>query len=296
MEVKKEFFDELEKLQLHNDAIKEIILVHGGVKPSTRITLSGSQLKSFQEFSREYGLYITESDHKVIAKGDTGKGGWKNKVLGIVDKNSKEGDPSYYIARSKEMVDEAKDAEFLDSNKFGQSLGYPKCCQEFFKQYFILANKKQCDFVLYTLSETKEDYPYDFYNNYASRYFGYSLLSHFPCSFNCKESSNLAKNYYEMLKKYSKKWANTFLYCQKSAIIYTEYRGIFLLKNFELDGNVLRYGDSYWLYSTIINKNLHILNGANNILINSKNNFSARKGERVLKNFRGENVGLMIFG
>ena len=296
MKARKEFFDELKKLQLHNDVMKEIILVHEGVKPLTRIMLPQSQLKSFQEFLREYGFYIAESGYKVISKRDRGKGGWRNKILRIVSADSREGDPFYYIAKSEEIAEEAKAAEFLSSDKSGQLLGYPECCQKFFKKYFALANEKQCDFVLYTLSETREDYPYDFYNNNASRYFGYSLLSHFPCSFNCKESSSLAKSYYDMLKKYSKKWADMFIYCQKSAIIYTEYRGVFLLKNFELDGNVLRYGDSYWLYSTIINENLHILNRADNILINSKNNFSARKGERVLKNFKGENVGLMIFG
>ena len=261
-------------------------------------------LKSFQELSRKYGLYIAESDYKVIFKRDMGKGTWENKVLGIVGINSVVGDQYCYIAKSREIADEAKAAEFSkDSSKFGQLLGFPKCCQEFHRKYVVSANKKQGDFVLYTLMETKESYPYDFYNNYASRYFGYSLLSHFPCSFNCKESSNLAKSYYDVFKKYSKEWADKFLYYQKSAIIYTECGGVFLLKNFELDelnGNVLRYYNSYGLnsyrlYSTITNNNLNLLKRADNILIGSKNNFSVCKGNRVLKTFKGDDVGLLIF-
>ena len=261
------------------------------------MTLTEPQIKLFQDFSEKCELYASGSDYRIILKKDTGKGSFGNKAVGTARIDSKEGYRYYYIARSKKIADEAKNAEFSrDSDKFGRSLGFPRCCGEFYRKYYELAKQKQFDFTLYTLKETREDYPYDFYNNNASRYFGYSLLSHFPCSFNCKESSSLAKSYYDVLKKYSKKWADMFIYCQKSAVIYTEYRGVFLLKNFELDGNVLRYGDSYWLYSTIINENLHILNRADNILINSKNNFSARKGERVLKNFKGENVGLMIFG
>ncbi|MBN2013758.1 MAG: hypothetical protein JW778_01120 [Candidatus Altiarchaeota archaeon] len=296
MKDKKGFFDELKSLRLGCDAIKDIVLVYDGVKPSTRLMLPQYSLKSLQEFLVRYGLCIIRSDYKVVTKKDRSKGGWGNKILRIVDANSDEGEPSYYIAKSDEIAKEAKTADFVDPDEFGQTLGYPICCQEFFKKYFPLANEKQCDFVLYTLKETKEDYPYDLYNNNASRYFGYSLLSHFPCSFNCKESSKLARSYYKVFERYSPSWANNFIYCQQSAIIYTEYGGIFLIKNFELNGDILRYGKSSRLYSTITNKNLELLSRGNNILIKSKNNFSIRQGDRLLKTFKGENVGLLVFG
>jgi len=305
MKSRKEFFNELTKLRLSNDIIKGVVLVHSGVKPSAVIMLFESQLpdnqlKLFKELLRDYGLCIAEADYKFILKRDAGKGGWANKGHRIAKADSREGNRPYYIyyyiARSKELADEIRNGKFPDPEGFGQVMGYPGCCRDFYIRYIDLAHGKQGDFTLYSLAETKEDYPYDFYNNYVAQYFGYSLLSHFTCSFNCKESSNLARRYYGALKKYSKGWADMFLYCQKSAIIYTEYKGIFLIKNFELDGNVLRYGDSSWLYSTITNKNLHLLKEANNILINSKNNFSVRKGDRILKTFKGDNVGLMIFG
>lgn len=299
MEITKEFFNKLKKFQLHNDVTKEIVLVHSRVKSSTRITFSESLLTTIQKFLGEYGLCMEESGYRIVAKRDRGKGGWKNKTLRVVSPESGEGDPIYYIAGSNEILNEIGSAEFSgNSSKFGQLLGYPKCCQDFFKKYFRLANEKQCDFVLHTLSETKGDYPYDFHNNYASRYFGYSLLSHFPCSFNCRESSDLAERYYNALKKYSKKWADMFPYHQKSAIVYTEYSGVFLIKNFGLEGDVLkflRHSDSYFLSGTIVNDNSNLLRKSDNILIDSRNNFSARKGERVLKTFKGENVGLLVF-
>ncbi len=89
-----------------------------------------------------------------------------------------------------------------------------------------------------------------------------------------------------------------FPYHQKSAIVYTEYSGVFLIKNFGLEGDVLkflRHSDSYFLSGTIANNNYNLLRKSNNILIDSRNNFSARKGERVLKTFKGENVGLLVF-
>ncbi len=292
----KAFFKGLKKLGLSNDIVKDTVLVHEGVKPASRVALGGSRLESFKEFLGGYGLYIAESDYKIVGKKDKGKGSWDNKVLRIVGVDAKEGNQHCYIARSLEKADELKNVEFLDPDILGQLLNYPKCCRRFFRKYFAFANRKQGDFILCTLSETQEKYPFDFYNNYAAHYFGYSLLSHFPCSFNCEQSSDIAKSYYLALKKYSVKWADTFLYTQKSAIIYTEYSGIFLLKNFYMDGNILRYSNSSWLYSTITNKNLYLLNEADNILIDSKNRFSARKGDRVLKTFEGENVGLLVFG
>jgi hypothetical protein len=296
MKGRRDFLDDLKKLHLSNDITKELVLVHGGVKPSIRIVCPDSDVKSFKELLGEHGLHIAESRFKVISERDRGKGCFSNKARGLVSTDSKEGDMYYYVARSGARADEARDVEFLDSRKFGRLLGYPDCCREFHMKYFPLANEKQGDLILYTLSETEEEYPYDFYNNYATQYFDYFLLSHFTCSFNCKKSSVLAKRYYAVLRNYSRKWADRFLYYQRSAIIYTEYEGVFLLKGFNLDENVLRFDDSCRLYSTAVNNNMHLLEKGDNISIKSKNNFSIRRGDKVLKTFRGENVGLMVFG
>ena len=288
-------FYELKRLGLKNIVMREIIPVYEKTKPASRIFIPNNLFNKFEAICNKYNIFIEKGIYKIIGKRDIGKGGWSNKIKRKVSIKSKKGQLPYYISRDKNLAKRARNAEFKNNDKdFGNLLGFPSCCQKFYVKYYKKANSKQCDFSLYTLKETKEDYPYNAYNNYVAQYFGFSLLSHFPCSFNCKESAKISKRYYNTLVKYSKRWANSFLYHQKSTIVFTEYRGIFLIKKYKYTCNILYYNNSL-IKATLKNKIYNALKRGDNIRIINKNHFIIQKQNRKLRELKGENVGLMIF-
>ena len=64
---------------------------------------------------------------------DRGKGGWAN----LCRPGRKDREYSLYAGRSARAVREASDAEMRqDDRKFGNTLGYPECCSEFFNAEF----------------------------------------------------------------------------------------------------------------------------------------------------------------
>ena len=292
---KKRLLRELRKIGLRDIVMKEIILTYENVKPASRISIPDNLFPNFKSFCTKYGLFIVKGEYKIVGRRDIGKGGWSNKIKKKVSIKSKQGIPHYYISKCKKNAENAKIAESKSDNKrFGKKLGFPGCDQKFFEINYKEANSKQCDFSLLTLRNTEGDYPYNAYNNYVAQYFGFSLLSHFPHSFNCEKSAEIAKKYYQILSKYSKSWADKFLQVQRSAILFTEYKGIFLIRKFKYKGRTLSY-DPLSLESTLENKIYVSLSKGNNIQIIDKNHFIIQRDNKGLKELKGENYGLMIF-
>lgn len=292
---KSEFLKDLESIGLRDIVMKEIVLAYERIKPASRIFVSEDKFPYFESFCGKYCLFIEKGSYKIVGNRDIGKSGWQNKIKMKVSVRSKKGMLPYYISKDRKIAKRARDAESKkDDTGFGKELGFPVCCQKFFKDNYEEANSKQCDFSLFTLRGTKGDYPYNAYNNYVAQYFGFSLLSHFPCSFNCKNSARLARRYYNLLSKYSKSWANKFLNTQKSAILFTEYRGIFLIRKFRYKDGILMYHSSS-LEATLKNKLYQFLSKADTLRVVDKNHIMIQRHGRVLKELKGENYGLMVF-
>lgn len=290
-----QFFRDLKNIGLNDIVMKEIILVFDKVKPSSRIFISDNKYQSFKLFCDKYGLYVEKGSYRLIADRDIGKGGWGNRAHKTVSTRSKDGALPHYISTDWKTAKTAMNFDsYEDDQNFAEELGFPVCCQNFYSDNYDESNSRQCDFSLITLRETKGDYPYSAYNNYIAQYFGLSLLSHFLCTFNCKKSEMIAKRYYDVLSKYSKNWADKFLKVQRSAILFTEYRGIFLLNKFNYRDGTLIYNSSS-LKATLKNSIYSFLKKGNRINIIDKNHFIIMDGEKKLKEFKGKNYGLMIF-
>lgn len=293
---RKKFFKALSEFNFLPIAQKDIILTFEGIKPVVRITIREKYEEDFIKFCRKYELSLVKSEYKTVAKKDIGKGRWRNKILKRVSRKSKRGIFFFYLSKDKQHAERAKIEESAEKTaEFGKSLGFPACDIKFFIEAAEEAEEKQMDFVLFALENTPGSLPYNFWNNNVSQYFGYSLLSHFPHSFNCRKSAMLSRKYYDVLKKYSKKFAGKFVETQKSAIIFTEYRGIFLMKNFILKNNILYYSKN-GINETLKNKIYRNLMKGNNIKINSKNYFEIRLGNKILQRMKGNNYGILVFG
>ncbi len=263
----------------------EILYLLSGIKKAVRLDANGIELKKIKGFCNENSLYLEVSDFKVIKIKDEGKGGYSN----IVKRASKDyiGDGIYHIYVSKDK-NKAKFLKLLESRNddkaVGQILGYPECCIDFFIKNKEKQQKIQNDYILPILSNS-DGYKFPFYNNYAARYFDITLLSHFPHSFNCKESIKIAKTNLECIKKYSNELANKFQMMLKCPVLYTENNGVFVFKDYKLNGSILEFNE---VKSTISNELLDLLNKSKKIEIIDKNKIKIN--DKTI-----DGIGFMLF-
>jgi hypothetical protein len=293
MEREADFFNSLKKLNLEVPfRDKDLIVVNEGLKPCCRMIINDSKIDGLKKFCDEHGLSFEKSEHKVIGITDSGKAGWSTRDVKVRPETLKGGHWYCYISKKKGVAAEAKKAEESgDNDEFGKILGYPECC----RKTFLAKSGVFKDNVLTTLNETRQDPPYSFYNNFVAQYFGFSLLSHFPCSFNCVKSARLAESYLKALETYSSGLARQFVEFQKSSILFTEHDGVFMIEDFSLRNKILAY-DSSKIRGTVENEIFTSLTEGDNIKILGKNNVIIRRGEKAIRELSGLDVGMMVFG
>jgi hypothetical protein len=188
----------------------------------------------------------------MFLKRDIGKGGWSNKFADENGPGSEHKTVIIYISRRKSSLSLAvKSDKGGDDGEFGTQLGIPDCCIGFYLENREKAYTKQNDFVSLVYQNTKELTSFNFWNNFVSQYFGYSLLSHFPCSFNCMRSASLAMNCFEEVRNVLPEQAEKTKYYQKQPILYTEYRGVYMFENGKT------YGDTTYINDCIIHSTLN---------------------------------------
>jgi hypothetical protein len=274
---------DLLRLFQHKTIALEVLYVMMGVKPAARIVIPQFMLEPVTGFCKRNGLVYEVSDFKVVSQEDTGKGGFTNISKRIPLNSLQRGELYVYISKSEEKARLAKLYE-LDNVKFGEILGYPRCCIEFFKRNFELQSKRQNDYVLPAVKKFGIS---PFFNNYALRYFDVSLINHFPCSLDCKESEEIGRRNLRVIKRYSPEMADFFVKELKSVVIYTEYKGVFYSSDYRIEGKRIMIGS---VRGTVENWMFKLLNETKEIIVRDFNHFFVGK-----KEMKGNNVGLMIF-
>lgn len=236
---KKTYFN-IEQFEILIDYIgllqtREILSSWAGHKVA-RIALSDKKIINTVSILNKIGLYVEIKKEKIFLKKDIGKAGWSNKFQEGENLNPKKGEWLLYVSNSQKKSFKAmRSDENNDESALGEDLGIPNCCIDFYDMNKERAYIKQNDFVPFVLENTKGQGPYNYWNNYVSQYFGYSLLSFFPCSFNCKNAVKFAQNTYDLINNYLPYHANQILHFQKQNIIYTEYNGIHMYENSKFD-------------------------------------------------------------
>lgn len=259
----------------------DVLYVMEGAKDVSRIMASDEEIGSYKDFFIKNSLSFSISDFKVSKEVDQNR--FSNK--GIRLPGSSQGHHLVYISKSEDKAEQAKEAEKENDHKrLGRLLGYPGCCIEFFDKAFPKQSKKSNDYVLASLNNSK-GFVFPFYNNIAARQFDLSLISHFPCSLDCKSSISIAKRNLSIIKKHSAEISKIFEGMLKSAVLYTEDRGAFLLRGFKLEGNKLFYDK---IMSHADNVLYQELKDSKHIEIVNKNTVNIRD-----KNI--DNVGVMVF-
>ena len=261
----------------------EVLCVMEGAKPCARILVFEDEIEKVIGFSDENKINAVVSNFKVT-KQNTQSEFYSDKSVKIPKDSRQKGYFFVYFSKSKETAEKARLMEEQNNHfELGLLLGYPKCCCGFFEKNF---NEKSTDLTLKAL-ENSDGYEFQFYSNIAARHFDVTLLSHFPHSFQCEESVQIAKNNLKIMQKHSKQAAVMFSGILQGVVVYTMEEGVFLLRKYGKIGGEIIYGD---VLTTAKSKLYFLLNSNKRLGIVDKNSFVV--GD---VNIEGKGYGVMIF-
>lgn len=175
----------------------EYLALKHGIKPTQRSIIDYRQFKFIKEIYEKNGIYVTHSDYKIKRT---------KTMLRPKPLYSHGGQIILYASKLPKLAEALKEQEvkrikgiYLSGRKFfsmvdetiGHLLGYPQCCINFFKKNTNFPSSK----LIISAYENTEHVPSFYLNNlhaYPGSRFG-SLISHFPCSYDCSESKRYAQ-------------------------------------------------------------------------------------------------------
>lgn len=118
------------------------------------------------------------------------------------------------IAENSDIADQMEEAELEKSGyerhtKVGKLLGFPECCRDFFYENFVengirdpmyevACNSGNASCIEDNCNHIRIEDPNPG-NNILWRYFGLSYITHFPCSWDCENSLEVARDRYRVM-------------------------------------------------------------------------------------------------
>tara|TARA_Y100000310_G_scaffold335029_3_gene416087 strand:+ start:612 stop:1391 length:780 start_codon:yes stop_codon:yes gene_type:complete len=238
----------------HIKSLEILYLLHN-VKPAARIMVHDAKIEKYKQLMHELNLQCALSDFKIQKQLATN---YSDK--GTTTTSNQPGYRFMYIAHDHATIHNLKNLEAQQNHEdLGLALGYPKCCCTFFQHHFTTHSKKSNDYTLLTLNNSQgKTFPYQ--TNIAARHFDHALISHFPCNFNCKPSIKIANTNKNLLKKEAPELLEEIEKDLKTAVVYNEREGIFLLYRATIKNNIINYNGlkgtkKSELYQKLVNNN-----------------------------------------
>ncbi len=232
--------------------IDEIIGVLGGIKPVMQDNCFDKDLdrlkRSLNKLEIIYGLNYTISPYKYLINSP-------NDFCEVVDiDDNREGMVSFSISfetslnsRSEEFfLKKSKTWDRADefSRKFGKVMGYPECCLDFGESLSgnignIEAMKESMTWSKAHIRSFRNSKDVsDILNIYTVK----PLVSHVPCSLDCKESIDYAKKILRLLSEEDRYYADLRRYFLRLNSLFWFYSEFFLLDG-EKERNEVKYSD-----------------------------------------------------
>lgn len=190
--------DKLAPIFGSNTKALEMLYLWMDMKPVVRHGFYKGELEKVKEFCDKNNLALEVSQFKVIL---SDKGKYSNKGEKVSADDPRDGMYFVYISKDKEKAILAATYELKNDHRgLGAMLGYPKCCIDAYVKSAPLMAQGSNDFLKMTVKNSKE-YRYPFLTNISRRSEDITLLNHFPCSFGCTESQEIAKRHFRFIKQ-----------------------------------------------------------------------------------------------
>lgn len=174
---------------------------------------------------------VSNTSFQVVV--DTNMDDWSSSLINCSDTNINVM-RFVYIHPDIEVCWKAKILDSIDDDLgLGLLLNYPKCCVEAYLNW--QKNNEDIDPITTltnSFSFTGQISNFDFPNPF-SRYFGAGLYSHFPCSFHCKRTKDIAKNSLEKLQINFPSVADRLSKFENSLVIFNKEKGVCLWTNYD---------------------------------------------------------------
>ncbi len=174
----------------------EVLYLLNDLKPVVRQGFYTHELSEVEKFCQEQSLFIKKSPLTITLEE---KESFSNRGK-ITEKSDPQGMIFVYISKNEEKalltcLYETKQDHYTT----GIMLGYPECCARFFEREFEKGN----------LNPMHK--PTNVWTNLAQRDKDCIIISHFPCSSNCKGSIEIAKKNLLFIQKNGKKMAERIM-------------------------------------------------------------------------------------
>ena len=156
-----------------------------------------SELYRVEQFCQKNKLYLVKSKFKVLFADE---GVFSNKGIRIPEEDPRQGMYFVYISKDEQKAWLASYYELMQNHgDLGLVLGYPQCCVKYFCGRFSpnLVNL-----------EVPSKNPY---TNLSKREKDLVIISHFPCSAECKESIAMGEKYLQAIYIFDKERARELL-------------------------------------------------------------------------------------
>ncbi len=257
----------------------EVLFVIEGLKPASRQIIHEDEIDNVKQFCKANNLEYSVSDFKAV---DT---------LLVVPEYPAKGDYFVYIAKNYEDARAAKFYEAVKANdKLGEKLGYPGCCRIFYDENYNKAVRIGDEYSIFSIENST--YPMSFLTNNMLRFFGISLIGHFPCSYNCRETIIQAEERLDCVRKYNPALADLIKEELSGIVISHVGTGIHALKGCSIAGNEVSYSDVLLTSPNRLHDTLKI---CNKIKLLGKHHVQLCQDSHIVDELKGEHVGVAVF-
>jgi hypothetical protein len=175
----------------------EILQVMHGIKAVVRQGFYENEISKVKDFCIRNGLALEIAPYKVVLTDPYKR--YSNKGFKARIDDPRKGMFFAYISKDGNKAATAKVLEMKNDHKrLGLLLGYPECCIDFFIQNEPERSRLDNDYSICTLKNSKAR-RFPFFTNVFKRSKDAVLISHFPCSFDCEKSIEIAKRNLQLI-------------------------------------------------------------------------------------------------
>ena len=203
-----------------------LITVLAGNRKIGRLVVSKKECSMISHYLKSINVkfeHISRSMTKDAFDFEGGKNNYRSTRNDI--KENKERNIYMYISKDQEIINGLKESEINGyEDDSGKLLGYPKCCID---NYISLTQKgylSDTSLLKKTFANTNTKNNFPFYTNFGS--YGRTLILHFPCNYNCKESIANGKQNFRLINNISKKFGQYIHFCLTRPTFLIKYSGI----------------------------------------------------------------------